>query len=136
MGEGFCWCRKICPVSSADSLSKSLAASFFFSRPNHRSDPKRFLPTIAYQLAVKYESYDKLLDQKIHKDSTIITKSLPVQFREVIAGPIRETLGSGEAFIGKVIIVDGLDECDGAGYQREIIDVIMRSVMDKTTPFR
>ncbi|KXN83159.1 hypothetical protein AN958_01772, partial [Leucoagaricus sp. SymC.cos] len=123
--------------SSADALGGDLGASFFFSRYNRREDPKRFFTTIAYELAVrlKLSRYGILLDEAICDDNTIIEKALHVQFEELIVKPIRKLEQQGEIFSTKVILVDGLDECEGSAAQESIVQIIAASLRKKTTPF-
>ncbi|KAF5359267.1 hypothetical protein D9756_003074 [Leucocoprinus leucothites] len=117
------------------AISTKLGASFFFSRPHRRDDPKRFFTSIAYQLAVKYRSYGELLDEAIHLDPTLLKKSLPSQFNSLLVAPIDELKLQGKDTPEKVIIVDGLDECDGVDAQRDIVKVVAQSVQDQTTPY-
>ncbi|KAJ3554077.1 hypothetical protein NP233_g12497 [Leucocoprinus birnbaumii] len=114
-----------------------LVAALFFSRVNMRSDPNRVFTSIAYQIATQFRSFARILDLKIRRDPLILQKSLPKQFNELLVAPIRE-LGSAAAsgLEGLVIIVDGLDECEGTTEQCVIIDLIVKSTREQTTPFR
>ncbi|KAJ3563272.1 hypothetical protein NP233_g9046 [Leucocoprinus birnbaumii] len=122
--------------SLAQLLGATLGASFFFSRPNHRDDPNRVFTSIAYQLAVKIQVYGDLLNRIIQGDPTIAKKSLPTQFHELIVAPIRVLKQQGRTIPETVIIIDGLDECDGEGAQGDIIRLIAESIRDEDMPFR
>lgn len=120
--------------SFAEALGDKLGASFFFSRPNQRDDPDRFFTSIAYQLAVKHDSYGTILDYEIHHDPSLIKKSLPHQFHSLFVAPflqstIREEVGE------RIILIDGLDECAGMEAQVEIIKIVADSIKAGTTPF-
>ncbi|KAF5350127.1 hypothetical protein D9756_009127 [Leucocoprinus leucothites] len=119
----------------AEALGERLAAAFFFSRPNARDDPNRLFTTIAYQLATNNKPYRDILDSLLHDDPSLVTKSIPQQFQYLIVGPLHQLVARGHAFGKKVIIIDGLDECHGIDFQRDIVNIIAASAQYKTTPF-
>ncbi|KAF7762216.1 hypothetical protein Agabi119p4_8809 [Agaricus bisporus var. burnettii] len=111
-----------------------LGASFFFTV--HRcSDYSRFFTSIAYQLSSKSPDYHEILDKKLRLDPTIVRKQLRSQFRELIVEPIRELELAGKPVGGRVILVDGLDECRDKEAQREIIEIVITSISNRSTPF-
>ncbi|KAF9440122.1 hypothetical protein P691DRAFT_803398 [Macrolepiota fuliginosa MF-IS2] len=122
--------------SCARSIGGRLGATFFFSRTNGWNDPKAFVPTIAYQLATKYPPYRDRVDAIVLRDPLVLEKLIEAQFHDLLVQPLRELkdvgIGVGE---DAIIIVDGLDECDGVGAQRTIIEIIITSVREQTTPF-
>lgn len=120
--------------SCAEMLS-NLGAAFFFSRPNKVTDPKRFFPSIAYQLALKHDAYRKILNRKIGKDPSLLTKSLEQQFYNLFVIPLQKLKVLGSEFEEKTIIVDGFDECEGHDSQCSILQTVLRSVRERTTPF-
>lgn len=113
-----------------------LAAAFFFSRPNIRDDPACLFTSISYQIATKSELYNKILDRGIRNDPTLVKKAIRRQFHELLVNPLQELGEGGEMMKGRVVIIDGLDECAGTEAQREIIDIITASILNETTPFR
>ncbi|KAF5348787.1 hypothetical protein D9756_009765 [Leucocoprinus leucothites] len=122
--------------STAQALGNKLGATFFFSRPNRRDNPHRFFTSIAYQLAVKLQAFRDFLDQKIQHDPTIVTKSLPLQFNELLIAPVRALKQQGKGLPDMAIFVDGLDECRGEAAQQEIVMLVAQSLRDGDTPFR
>ncbi|KAF9441631.1 hypothetical protein P691DRAFT_790894 [Macrolepiota fuliginosa MF-IS2] len=122
--------------SYARSIGGKLGAIFFFSRINGWNDPKAFVPTIIYQLATKYPPYRDRVDAVILHDPLVLDKSIEVQFRDLLIQPLQELKGMG---IGvdedAIIIIDGLDECDGTDAQCTIIQIIIASVHEQSTPF-
>ncbi|KAJ3552238.1 hypothetical protein NP233_g12927 [Leucocoprinus birnbaumii] len=124
--------------SVADALKEILGASFFFSRPNRRDDPNRFFLTLAHQLATRFpdSGYGNVINKLIRRDPTIVEKTLLEQFLHLFVIPFRRLNDAQRCFSSKVIIVDGLDECNGEGAQAEIIRIIVESVRSGTTPFR
>ncbi|XP_006455325.1 hypothetical protein AGABI2DRAFT_209759 [Agaricus bisporus var. bisporus H97] len=111
-----------------------LGASFFFT-VHGCSDYSRFFTSISYQLSSKSPDYHEILDKKLRLDPTIVKKQLRSQFRELIVEPVRELELAGKSIGGRVILVDGLDECRDKEAQREIIEIVTTSVVTHTTPF-
>lgn len=124
--------------SCADLLAEQtkLGAAFFFSRPNERNDPDRLFTSISYQIAIKSDSYGNLLDHRIGKDPTLVTKSITEQFQELLVKPLRQLGTHGANIEGLVIIIDGIDECEGREAQSDIVEVVVASVREKTMPLR
>ncbi|KAF9440749.1 hypothetical protein P691DRAFT_634984, partial [Macrolepiota fuliginosa MF-IS2] len=118
-----------------------LGAALFFSRSvglNQRDDPHRLFPSLAYQIATKYDAYGDILDHRIQKNPTLVAKSIREQFQELLVKPLSQ-LGAGAAGVveGLVVIIDGLDECEkGPEMHCNIIEIIAASVHSRTTPFR
>ncbi|KAJ3572346.1 hypothetical protein NP233_g3148 [Leucocoprinus birnbaumii] len=111
----------------------SLGASFFFS-VNSCDYYTRFFPTIACQLAIQLPEYREILNRKLSIDRTVVQKTMKVQFKELLLGPLRE-LERMEKRTGKrAIIIDGLDECKDKGAQCEIIDLIVTFARESSAP--
>ncbi|KAJ3563256.1 hypothetical protein NP233_g9056 [Leucocoprinus birnbaumii] len=123
--------------NSAEALAglMKLAASLFFSRPNHRNDPNRIFTSITYQLVLRCPPLGNILDRIIISNPTILTAALPIQFQELIVKPLLQ-LTQMTSMDGWTIILDGFDEIDGIDVQCDIIDIIATSIHDRTTPFR
>jgi hypothetical protein len=120
----------------SEALEEKLAAAFFFSRANRWNNPERFLPTIAYQLCTKSPSYRKAVELLIDRDPFVLQNSIKAQFQELIVKPLGQLSSEErEAITDTVVIIDGLDECDGLEAQRDIIDVITVSAAIGTSPF-
>jgi hypothetical protein len=114
----------------------NLGASFFFYRPSGWNDPKKFIPTIVYQLTTRFPAYRDRIDVIIFHDRLVLEKALDAQFRELIVKPLRKLSADGHG-VGKdmVIVVDGLDECATVDAQVQIIHLIAASIHEQTTPF-
>lgn len=79
----------------AEKAEEQLAATFFFSRLQGVNDPKRFFTTISHQLATHFPLYAALVEGKLRRDPYLVTKSLKVQFRELISVPFQEPSAGG-----------------------------------------
>lgn len=119
----------------AERIGDRLGASFFFSRLNGWNNPTGFIPTIVYQLATKSEAYRNLVDAIIVRDPLVLQKSIGVQFRELLVKPLEQLSSQDHGISENVIIVDGLDECDGQDAQCVIIEIIATSILQRSTPF-
>ncbi|KAF9446021.1 hypothetical protein P691DRAFT_709325 [Macrolepiota fuliginosa MF-IS2] len=116
----------------AEKIGKlgDLGAAFFFSEPNKRADADRFIPSIAYQLSTKFKPLANILDQKIREDPSLLSKDIEVQFKELILEPFLELRARGEKIRERLVIVDGLDECDSDDAQCAIIELVAAAVRE------
>ena len=109
----------------------SLLASFFFSR----SDPKRnndtsLAATLAYQIALKIPQSRKLIERVVENDPAIFQQTFQAQFNALILEPpmhLSKTAILRDIQVPYLIIIDGLDECNGPNVQRHILDTISDS---------
>lgn len=136
----------------------SLAASFFFSSffgSQSRRSKRRLIPTLAYQL-MQHKALRGLKDKilaRIERDPVVFQKRLKEQLEVLILKPLRSLHLPQHADIPKVIIIDGLDECEadiqegrsstevGAWRSREevhkeILLVLLHASRDPSFPFR
>ncbi len=120
----------------AEELKKmeKLGAAFFFSIRG-RNKPEKFFPSIAYQISTIHRPYRDLLDNKIRSDKSLVNKAMPFQFQYLIDEPLRELALQGKGITERIaVIIDGLDECEGADAQSEIIRIIVSAVSNNTLP--
>ncbi|KAF9443515.1 hypothetical protein P691DRAFT_764194 [Macrolepiota fuliginosa MF-IS2] len=101
--------------SNAPSEACILGAAIFFSKTNDRDDPQRVFITIAYQLAVRYAPYRRYITDLLITDPNVVRKSLTEQFKW---------------FITILVVLDGLDECDGEEAQGDIVLLIGRFALN------
>lgn len=110
-----------------------LGGAFFFSRANERDKPNTVVPTLAYQLAIHFPDYRRLLTDRIAYDPTILQKTLRAQFKRLIIEPFStlQVLGHPVTRAPPLILLDGLDECQGVAAQCEIVEMIGEAVRSK-----
>ncbi|KAF9443625.1 hypothetical protein P691DRAFT_808685 [Macrolepiota fuliginosa MF-IS2] len=112
----------------AEKLQEELAASFFTPQSQRTEGTSQIVITLADQLATHIPSYASVLDAKLRRNPALITKSLTIQFRELIFAPIEEVLASGiDLGPRNVIIVEGIDECASVHARCEILGAILES---------
>ncbi|KDR79345.1 hypothetical protein GALMADRAFT_30437, partial [Galerina marginata CBS 339.88] len=116
-----------------------LVASYFFSR----SDPTRnhgrsLIVTIAYQASICFPDIKDQLVETISRDPLIFTRSLDAQILALIVEPMREHINA-ESFnttdSARLVIIDGLDECDARESQVKILITISRALQQHRLPF-
>ncbi|KAJ3564770.1 hypothetical protein NP233_g8069 [Leucocoprinus birnbaumii] len=125
--------------SSAEALKpiNKLLATLFFSRSNaDRDDPRRVFPSLVYQISTLCKQFAIIVDTRIREDLALTTKSLATQFEELLVIPLSQIDVVATGLEGRVVIIDGLDECRGIAEQCEIIRIITTSARNGTTPFR
>ena len=86
--------------------SGKLGANFFCSREHEeRSNPQLILPTLAFQLAVRYPWYREEMLKLMRTGPDLGQEPLCWQMENLIVGPFKATQ------IQTVIIIDALDQC-------------------------
>ncbi|KAK7000225.1 NACHT domain-containing protein [Favolaschia claudopus] len=98
----------------------SLGGSFFFKRGHpSRGNAAKLWPTIAYQLALISPSFKVAIALRLTSDPSVIDKSLPAQLQRLLIDPYDDADASNNRSL--VIVIDGLDECEGDVRQEEIV---------------
>jgi len=110
----------------ANTLSERCAAkqwlggSYFFSRlALGGNNPARLFPTIAYQLSLAIPSVGKIIDGIVANDPSVVMKKMEAQLQKLIVEPLQQVLDPLTRPI--VVIIDGLDECEGEEVQSHIL---------------
>lgn len=117
-----------------------LAASFFFSRiATNRQDITRFIPTLAYQLALYHPEIHDAIDLAVERDPSIFSRTLTTQIQALVVRPLN---AAAEDPLKKTImlerqnlvVLDGLDECGDARSQREVLEALAMAVKHLSIP--
>ncbi|KAF8955800.1 hypothetical protein BDZ97DRAFT_250528 [Flammula alnicola] len=103
--------------------SGQLGASFFFSRmAAGRNTYESLFPAIAYQLAsADRPTIRKAIEEKVKNDPAIPKKNMKLQLKKLIIEPLRLL---DPATSPLIIVIDGLDECQGETTQKEIVQLL------------
>ncbi|KAF7369141.1 NACHT domain-containing protein [Mycena venus] len=121
------------PFASSWRRKVASGASFFFKRKHSsRGNAKRLFPTLAYQLALVNSRLKHAISPKIEENPSILDRSLSTQLRKLILEPCRQSSYRRTL----VIVVDGLDECDGHNIQQEILRSIGTALDEGPLPLR
>ncbi|KAJ6465434.1 hypothetical protein C8R45DRAFT_877492, partial [Mycena sanguinolenta] len=98
-----------------------LGGCFFFKRGHPtRGSAKTLFATITYQLALNVELLRTPISQVVEKNPSILARSIRTQMQELISEPCSAL----EYRHPTVILIDGLDECDGHAFQVEVLHAI------------
>ncbi|KAF8955812.1 hypothetical protein BDZ97DRAFT_251425 [Flammula alnicola] len=103
--------------------SGQLGGSFFFSRmAAGRNTYESLFPAIAYQLAsADRPTIRKAIEEKIKDDPAIPKKNMKLQLEKLIIEPLRLL---DPATSPLIIVIDGLDECQGETTQKAIVQLL------------
>ena len=114
--------QSLCKLCEA---AQWLAGSFFFSRyasASGRSKAEFLFPTIAFELSLAIPEVGKIIDAVVANDPSIPTKALQIQLQKLILEPLQQI--SEESKQPIVIIIDGLDECEGEDVQSNVLRLL------------
>ncbi|KAF8799036.1 hypothetical protein BYT27DRAFT_7202800 [Phlegmacium glaucopus] len=119
-----------------------LAASFFFSRTaSGRSGATLLIPTLSYQLTISIPEIVDHISLAIERDPLIFDRSLEVQFETLILKPLsalpsKDNHSSKESKkYPRLIIIDGLDECNNAhNSHRSILSTLSSCLQHSSVP--
>ena len=100
-----------------------LATFFFWKSATERNTIDRFAATIAYQVARAVPALCPLIEEAVESDPMIFYHSVDTQLNKLILEPLRRLHSKGFNFQNCpfVIIIDGLDECEGNLVQSGLI---------------
>jgi hypothetical protein len=98
---------------------------FFFKRKVLKCDKKGFLfATLAYQLAINVGGMREYINKAMEDNPALPTRSAAIQLEQLILKPFMRLPIPRPS---PVIIIDGLDECDGSEAQRDILSLISQA---------
>ena len=117
---------------------KRLPTSFFFSRTDpSRNTANQLIPTIAYHPALHIPELKESIIHAIERHPLIFKLSLDAQFSSLLRDPIRNLADSGffdSTACPRVVIIDGLDECQDPSAQVCILNAIFNSLRKTHLP--
>ena len=112
--------------------SGGLSASFFFSRTATKRNSETFLiATLASQLATSIPATKPLIEGAIERDPSIFDRVLSEQMDRLVVYPLVYASlhpESGPPW-PTLLVIDGLDECNGGEGQTEVLHVFKRALL-------
>jgi hypothetical protein len=103
-----------------------LGGSFFFKRDHPtRGNAKVLFATLAYQLALHRRELKSSITQRIECDPSIVARGMDVQLHALILEPCKLVQDAPA-----ILLIDGLDECEGHNIQEEILGLIGSTASD------
>jgi len=111
-----------------------LLASFFFMRGSpDRGTIRNFIPTLALQVSTSRTDLRQHIGRAIEADLTVLHRSTSTQLTKLIIEPLRSSTPSSAPFL---VIIDGLDECEGKDHQLQILSHISALTTKHHLPVR
>jgi len=119
-------------------MSDQLAASFFFFRSDPtRNNGEQLIPTLVSHLVCTFEGIVPFVEERICKDRALFTKRYQSQIQQLLVEPLLALQSSGSPVtVPRLIVIDGLDECEDAEVQCELLRVIARAMPQIPFPLR
>ncbi|KAJ6546329.1 hypothetical protein B0H10DRAFT_1327046 [Mycena sp. CBHHK59/15] len=109
-----------------------LGGAFVFKRGIPLAGTPTLFATIAYQLALNIPALKTPISQSVEDNPSVVGRSMDVQIRELILEPCRSLVN----FQSWIVMIDGLDECEGLHIQQEILHLIGDSLHELASPLR
>ncbi|KAJ7856192.1 hypothetical protein B0H14DRAFT_2753104 [Mycena olivaceomarginata] len=118
-------CRRLKPT-------RLLGGSFFFKR-NHATcgNARMLFATLAYQLALHGVELRRAISRRVKSDPSILGRGMDVQLHALIVEPCKALKNLPPL----VVLIDGLDECEGPDIQREILCLLRSTTHDHRLRF-
>ena len=125
-----------------------LVASHFFSRTSssssERSDGDRVIPTLTLQLLHAFPVIERHIEGVIRKDPGIFDRLRSIQMEELVINPLRcqrlwqciWKYSEPQAYNGRLVVVDGLDECSDPEVQCDLLHIIASACSRIPLPLR
>ena len=115
---------------------RCLGASFFFTRGGGDvGHARKFVTSIAVQLASSVPTLRRHISNTVTEHSDIASRSLRDQWQLLVLGPLSKLDGNG-CCASYVLVVDALDECDDDNNIRIILQLLSEARSLKTVQVR
>ncbi|KAF7982740.1 hypothetical protein HWV62_26618 [Athelia sp. TMB] len=124
-------------IAESCANDESLVASFFFLRgAGGRSEFRRFITTLAFQLTLSVPEVKPIVAKALQDDPTIPHQSITDQLQKLILRPLAAALATKMSSRVLLVIVDALDECDDKESVRDFICTLANACSDQHLPLR
>ncbi|KAL4724496.1 hypothetical protein ACLX1H_007937 [Fusarium chlamydosporum] len=111
-------------VARSQSKQGNLGASFFFKRGEiDRGNLDKFVPTLAYQLALSIPGVAFFIKSALDANISIVEKSVREQFAKLIQEPLSAAAATAATPSSVVMVIDALDECNQEADIRTLISI-------------
>ena len=100
-----------------------LATFFFWKTASERNNESRVVATIAYQICLAIPAARKYIQAAVNRNPGIFDQSIDIQLSNLVIEPLQKLQSIGFDFEGCpfLIIIDGLDECQGVKAQSDMV---------------
>jgi len=122
-------------ICESSAERNQLLASFFFMRGSpDRGTIRNFIPTLALEVSTSRKDLGQHVGNAIDADIAILHRSTSTQLLKLIIEPFRSSTASQAAPF--LLVVDGLDECEGKDHQLQILSHITQLATKYHLPVR
>jgi hypothetical protein len=116
---------------------RQLGASFFFKKgEGERGNASRFFTTIATDLAKNEPGILAGIRKALNEDSAISQRALKDQFEKLILQPLLEIKEAHSQALGRIVVIDALDECEREEDIRAILQLLAQTKDIQPVPLR
>ena len=118
-------------IAEYSKTNGTLGACFFFSRvSSERNTDKNLIATLAYQLCVTVPELKLFIAKAVEDDLSTFQKDVDTQMERLIINPIIQATNEGKKTLRYpiLIVIDGLDECEGAKEQCAFLRAISGAI--------
>ncbi|KAF9531003.1 hypothetical protein CPB83DRAFT_850006 [Crepidotus variabilis] len=131
-------------ISERFNQEKTFLATFFFSRvagSSGRSNGDRLIPTLVYQLQRYFPEAQRHIKDELTRNRSILESTRSTQMTSLFTTPlnrfsIRRLLRKLTSRQVGLVVIDGLDECQGSEVQCDLLRIIAEAARDITMPLR
>ncbi|KAJ7280605.1 hypothetical protein C8J57DRAFT_1124191, partial [Mycena rebaudengoi] len=104
-----------------------LGGSFFFKRHHTtRGNAKVLFATLAYQLTLNNRHLKPLISRVVEDDPSVMARHMHVQLHKLVVEPCQSLNDNASP----ILLIDGLDECEGHDVQQEILRALANVAQD------
>ncbi|KAF5324403.1 hypothetical protein D9619_011261 [Psilocybe cf. subviscida] len=121
-------------VAERETLHGIHTATFFFSRTDaSRNHTSCLVPTILERILMFYPAVRLAVEKTLTSNPLILEASIEEQFDQLICIPFRSI---GPSILQPIVlIIDGLDECEGKTSQQQVLQALDKLVSYNDLPF-
>ncbi|KAJ7120360.1 hypothetical protein C8R44DRAFT_672130 [Mycena epipterygia] len=110
-----------------------LSGSFFFKRGHaSRGNAQALFSTLAYQLALHDRRLKDPISRSAGDDPSVVGRGMDVQLHKLIVEPCQSLRDAPRP----ILLIDGLDECEGAHTQQTILSLIGQTLSNHPSIFQ
>jgi hypothetical protein len=124
-------------IAQSFANRRQLGASFFFKKgEGERGNASRFFTTIATDLVKHEPSMLAGIRKALNEDSAISQRALRDQFEKLILQPLLEIKEAHSQALGRIVVIDALDECEREEDIQAILQLLARTKDIQPVPLR
>ena len=115
-----------------------LASFFFWKTAGERNNIDRFVASVAHQVSLSIPASREFIGAAVDNNPFIFQQSVDVQLDKLVIEPLRRLHSTGFDFKASafVIIIDGLDECQGTDIQSGLVKSLAAAFRDSPLRIR